>query len=301
MNSEQHIPGEVQRVLPCTPAWPSLLNEMSDPPTWLDVCGDVETLSRPSLAIVGTRRATARGLAIARGLGLQAALQGWVVVSGLALGIDAAAHSGALDGQGQTVGVMATGIDRTYPRQHAGLRRRIEQHGCCVSELPAGSPPLKYHFPRRNRLIAGLVQAVLVVEAPVRSGAMITARLALDYNREVLAVPGPVDLEQSKGCHQLLRQGAGLVESWRDVAAVLGPGLVSTPKKSDPGASVLTADGAAAWILERLDLDGVRRDDLRRQWPGNEDGWQRGLLALETQGLIRRLPGGRLTRSIWSA
>ncbi len=275
---------------------------MPDPPSWLDVSGNCTVLSSPCLALVGTRRATARGLAVARGLALQAVLQGWTVISGLALGIDAAAHEGALAGHGVTVGVMATGLDRTYPDRHRDLRRRMERRGCVLTELPPGTQPLKHHFPRRNRLIAGLARAVLVVEAPLRSGAMITARLALDYDREVMAVPGPVDSDVSRGCHELLRQGATLVESWADVVAVLGtiPGIAA-------GGSVPTLpaapapDSAAAWILARLDLEGIRRDDLRRNWPGSEDCWQEGLLALETAGLIRRLPGGRLARSIWSA
>ncbi len=292
----------VARLRPGTSRWPELLDQIPDPPAWLDVSGHWAVLGAPCLAIVGTRRATARGLAVARGLALQAVLQGWTVISGLALGIDAAAHDGALAGGGITVGVMATGLDRTYPSRHRDLRRRMERRGCVLTEFPAGTRPLKHHFPRRNRLIAGLARAVLVVEAPLRSGAMITARLALDYNREVMAVPGPVDSEVSRGCHELLRQGATLVESWADVAAGLGTASGIDPEGSTPAMPASPApDGAAAWILARLDLDGVPRDDLRRDWPGSEDCWQEGLLVLEISGLIRRLPGGRLARSIWSA
>ncbi len=288
------------RIRPGSAAWPPLLDEIPDAPAWLEVGGDPRALIQQSLAIVGTRRATPRGLAVARGLGLQAALRGWTVVSGLAVGIDAAAHRGALDGKGLTVGVMATGLDKTFPRQHLSLRKEMERAGCCVSEYPVGTPPLKHHFPRRNRLIAGLALAVIVVEAPLRSGAMITARLALDYNRDVLAVPGPVDHDNSRGCHKLLRQGAALVESWADVEAVVGPGpQVASTVEGGPQDTECILTGAAAWILDRLDLAGVKRDELRRSWPGSEDIWQQGVLALEMQGLIRRLPGGRLARSIW--
>ena len=195
--------------------------------------------------------------------------------------------------------VMATGIDLTYPRRHGDLRRRLELTGCCLTEHPPGTPPLRHHFPRRNRLIAGLVRGVIVVEAPVRSGAMITARLAADFNREVMAVPGPVDLETSRGCHRLLRDGAALIESWSDVVEALG----DAHRESDPARLLSSppAGSPAGWILDRIDLAGVRRDELRGLWPGTEETWQQGLLALETAGLILRLPGGRLARRLWSA
>lgn len=288
-----------RRLQPDDDSWPPLLREIPDPPEILEVSGRIEALAAPCLAIVGTRRATSRGLAVARGLGFQAALHGWTVVSGFALGIDAAAHSGALEGGGASVAVMATGIDLTYPRRHGDLRRRLEQTGCCLTEHPPGTPPLRHHFPRRNRLIAGLVRGVIVVEAPVRSGAMITARLAADFNREVLAVPGPVDLETSRGCHRLLRDGATLVECWSDVAEALGTAhRECEPAQLHPSPP---AGSPAGWILERLDLAGIRRDELRVLWPGTEETWQQGLLALETAGLILRLPGGRLARRLWSA
>jgi len=284
---------------PTDDSWPLLLREIPDPPEVLEISGRLEALAAPCVAIVGTRRATHRGLAVARGLGLQAALHGWTVVSGFALGIDAAAHSGALEGGGGTVAVMATGIDLTYPRRHGDLRRRLELTGCCLTEHPPGTPPLRHHFPRRNRLIAGLVRGVIVVEAPVRSGAMITARLAADFNREVMAVPGPVDLETSRGCHRLLRDGAALIESWSDVVEALG----DAHRESDPARLLSSppAGSPAGWILDRIDLAGVRRDELRGLWPGTEETWQQGLLALETAGLILRLPEGRLARRLWSA
>ncbi len=293
------MPSSRARIRPGTPSWPRLLAEIPDAPPWLEVAGDDAALRGPCLAMVGTRRSSPRGLAVARGLAMQAALHGWTVISGMALGIDAAAHRGALAGGGKTAAVMATGLDVTYPSQHRELRRAIEGSGCVLTEFEPGTKPLKHHFRQRNRLIAGLASAVLIIEAPVRSGAMITARYAQEYNREVMAVPGPVDSELSRGCHQLLRQGAVLVESWADVAAVLGPGR--EPPEGQGTLPLPVPGSAAGWILDRLDLEGVRRDDLRLRWPGNEDTWQQGLLALETAGLIRRLPGGRLARSIWSA
>jgi len=249
--------------------------------------------------MVGTRRASVRGLALAHHLAGQLVARGWTVVSGLALGIDAACHRGAVEAGGRSVAVMATGVDRTYPWQNRGLRQEIDRLGCCLSEFPAGTGPRKFHFPRRNRLIAGLSTAVIVVEAPRRSGALLTAEFALDYNREVFAVPGPVDLDASRGCHHLLREGAHLLETVADVDQVLGcPG--SGPDGSADRSGPRPAPGSPArWIFDRLDLEGTRRDALRVRWPGTDQAWAQGLLALELAGLIIRLPGGRLARKVW--
>lgn len=263
-------------------------------------------LVNPMIGIVGTRRATVRGLAVARKIAADLSVLGWTIVSGLALGIDGAAHRGALEAGGCSVGVMATGCDHTYPAAHRRLREQLDERGCCLTEYPAGVGPRPYHFPRRNRLIAGLVQGLIVVEAPIRSGAMLTAYLALDYNREVFAVPGPVDLKTSHGCHKLLREGAQLVEGVADLTNVLGLPVVADdpvegvkPGSLHKSSSVPNQGSGARWILDRLDLEGVSRDRLRDRWPGNEDGWQEGMLALEMACLIRRLPGGRLARTIW--
>ena len=201
---------------------------------------------------------------------------------------------------------MATGSDRMYPAAHGRLRARLEGNGCTLTEFSPGTPPLKHHFPRRNRLIAGLARGVIVVEAPLKSGAMLTAMLGLDYDREVFAVPGPVDLETSRGCHHLLREGAHLFESVADVTHVLGrpEGWRESIEESVLGMKAEIPEpipgSAARWIMDRLDLEGVSRDRLRERWPGSEEPWQEGLLALELAGLIRRLPGGRLARRIWS-
>jgi len=274
--------------------WPALWDELNDPPSRVHLSGQTKVLVLPAIAVVGTRKASDRGLALARSLAAGLSARGWLVVSGLARGIDAAAHRGALSSGGATVAVMATGLDRTYPAAHHGLRREIETRGCCVTEFPFGTSARRYHFPQRNRLIAGLCQGVVVVEAPCKSGAMLTAMLGLDYNREVFAVPGPVDLETSRGCHRLLREGAHLVESVEDVDFVLPP---PSPAPG-PAVDLPCAGSAARWIHDRLDLAGVPRDRLRTRWPGNEETWNEGLLALELAGLIRRLPGGRLALKI---
>lgn len=276
---------------------------MPDPPEILHIQGDKAWLNRPALAIVGTRRASNRGLAVAEGLARALSLRGWVIVSGLARGVDAAAHRGALSAGGGTVAVMATGPDLIYPRSHSGLHRDVVAQGCSITEHLPGTPPLKHHFPHRNRLIAALARAVIVVEAPLRSGAMHTARVALDYDREVFAVPGPIDLDNSRGCHRLLRDGAHLIESSDDVARILGDPEPQTGSRAGDlfkGALEPAPQSSARWIMDRLDLEGVKRDELRLRWPGNEETWIEGLTALELAGLIRRLPGGRIARRIWS-
>jgi DNA processing protein len=275
---------------------------MTDPPGQVQVTGQPEALQGALLAMVGTRRATPRGLAFARALASALAVRGWTIVSGLALGIDAAAHQGALDVGGSTVAVMATGPDRTYPHEHQQLRREIEAAGCCLTEFAEGAAPRRFHFPRRNRLIASLCQGVVVVEAPSRSGALSTAYLALDYNREVFAVPGPVDLESSRGCHRLLKEGAHLVTSAEDIHAVLKPPAPrSSPRAEGSGVASAVPDRgtAARWIFDRLDFEGVSREQLRGRWAGSEQAWMEALLALELAGLIQRLPGGGLARKIW--
>lgn len=277
--------------------WPSGWNDLSDPPPTVTVSGDATVLAMPALAMVGTRRATPRGLAVARRLARELADRGWSVVSGLALGIDGEAHRGALEAGGATVGVMATEPGRTYPTAHRELRRRIEGRGCCVTEVaPEGGPTGPWMFPRRNRLIAALAAGVIVVEAPARSGALVTARIAADLGRPVWAVPGPVDAEESAGCHALLRDGALLCAGALDVDAALAP-----PRSPEvaTGPPLPLPGSAARWILDRLELDGTELEDLRRRWPGTDAVWSEGLLALELAGLIRRLPGGRLAPRLW--
>ncbi len=286
---------------PAHPCWPSLWQEIDDPPVSVDAQGQVDCLLQPMVAIVGTRKATARGLAFAESLSMVLAQQGWCLVSGLALGIDAAVHRGALLAGGPTVAVMGTGLGRIYPASHGKLRREIEANGCCLSEYDSETGPRKYHFPQRNRLIAGMVRGVVVVEAPKESGALITAQMALDYNREVFAVPGPVDQSTSRGCHHLLRQGAHLLETAGDLLRVLGPAddNPGRPTRFLEGKEEPAPNSTARWILDRLDFDGVNRDQLQKRFAGSQESWGEGLLALELAGLIRRLPGGLLARRMW--
>jgi DNA processing protein len=277
--------------------WPAGWNELHDPPPSVVVCGDATVLRAPALAMVGTRRATPRGLAVARRLARELSERGWCIVSGLALGVDGEAHRGALEAGGSTVAIMATAPDRTYPTAHRALRARIERQGCCVTEVPAGGGPTgRWLFPKRNRLIASLAAGTVVIEAPERSGALVTARQAADLGRPVWAVPGPVDARESAGCHALLRDGAHLCAGAADVDLVLAP---PRPAREPAGPPLPLPGSAARWILDRLDLDGTVLERLRERWPGTEAVWNEGLLALELAGLIRRLPGGRLAPRLW--
>lgn len=198
-------------------AYPAKLLEISDPPIMLYVKGQVALLTAPSLAIIGSRDATAEGLGNAERFGDALSQAGLTIVSGLALGIDAMAHKGALRGKGSTVAVIGTGADLVYPARNRELAHKIAENGCIVSEFALGTPALEGNFPRRNRIISGLAQGTLVVEAAARSGTLITARMAAEQGREMFAIPGSIHSPLSKGCHQLIRQGAKLVESAQDV------------------------------------------------------------------------------------
>lgn len=277
--------------------WPSGWRDLEDPPPAIVTTGQITALTGRMLAIVGTRSATPRGLAVAQRLARDLAARGWTIVSGLALGIDGAAHRGALEVEGITVAIMATSIGRTYPPAHRSLRHEIEARGCVITEMPVeGGPGGSWLFPRRNRLIAGIAEGTIVVEAPHRSGALITARRALDLGRPVWAVPGPVDRPESEGCHALLRDGALLCAEAADVDRELPPPQVGEAAVAGP-----LPGSAAAWILDRIDLDGTPVDELRRRWTGTDEVWHEGMLALELAGLIRRLPGGRLAPRIWNS
>ena len=287
-----------RRLFPQDEHWPVGWRDLADPPSMVLATGTLLDLAGPMIGLVGTRSATPRGLAVARGLAGQLARRGWTVVSGLALGIDGQAHEGALDAGGRTVAVMATGPERTYPAQHRSLRRRIEGCGCCVTETqPGAGPGGRWLFPRRNRLIAAMVGGLVVVEAPRRSGALLTANVAAELGRSVWAVPGPVDCPACEGCHDLLREGALLCAGVADIDQVLPPPAGETVVASGPPTPL--PGSAARWILDRLDLDGISLEDLRSRWPGTDAVWSEGLLALELAGLTRRLPGGRLAPRIW--
>lgn len=200
-----------------SPDYPALLKEIADPPVVLYAKGQLSAFLRPQLAIIGSRNPSVTGIDNARSFAKEIAAQGVAVVSGLALGIDAQAHMGCLDAEGQTIAVMGTGIDCIYPRRHIKLAEQIVRKGLLLSEFPLKSPPMARHFPRRNRIISGLSLCILVVEAAIRSGSLITARMALEQNRDVLAIPGSIHNPLARGCHYLLQQGAKLVTSVADV------------------------------------------------------------------------------------
>ncbi|MFA5487683.1 MAG: DNA-processing protein DprA [Candidimonas sp.] len=210
------------------PRYPSVLLDTHDPPILLYVQGDPAMLSRPGIAVVGARNASPGGMEHAAAFSCFLARRGWCVVSGLASGIDAGAHEGALSAGPRaagTVAVLGTGIDVVYPPRNRDLARRIAREGALVSEFPLGAKALTHHFPRRNRIVAGMTHGVLVVEAAKQSGSLITARLALDAGREVFAIPGSIQSPLARGCHALIRQGAKLVESGRDILDELGAGM----------------------------------------------------------------------------
>ena len=300
------------------PAYPHSLFDIADPPVLLYVKGDPALLSRPGIALVGARSSTAGGEANAEAFARALAGHGLVVVSGLALGIDAAAHRGALAagsaGAG-TVAVIGTGIDRIYPARNATLAREIAASGAIVSEFALGTPPLPHNFPRRNRLIAGLAEGVLVVEAALGSGSLITARLAAEHGREVYAIPGSIHSPLSRGCHRLIRDGAKLVETAEDVIEELR-GRLGWPapaaarpsgrrrQRGEPaavpppaGQSALALDDDAARVLEAIGHDPVDIDTLAPRCGLTVDALYAILLPLELEGRLARLPGGRFQRA----
>lgn len=284
------------------PDYPPLLLQMADPPLLLYLQGDAAKLSQRSVAVVGSRHATPQGEANAEAFSAALSRSNWAVVSGLALGIDAAAHKGALEGSAGTIAVVGTGLDRVYPARHKALAHRIASHGVLVSEYAPGTPALPPHFPQRNRIIAGLSLGTLVVEAAMQSGSLITARMASEAGREVFAIPGSIHSPQAKGCHALLKQGAKLVESAEDILEELrgsGPRQAGLPLQaqsafSEPAASASSASATPAPdpLLSVLGHDPVSLDALlgRTGWPVSELSAR--LLTLELEGLVARLPGG---------
>jgi len=275
--------------------YPQPLLHSPDPPLLLYLQGDAALLASPCLAVVGSRRPTAQGRDNARRFAQVLAGQGWTIVSGLAAGVDGAAHEGALAAGGRTIAVVGTGLDRVYPPSHRALAHRIAETGLLVSEFCLGTPPLSANFPQRNRIIAGLSRGTLVVEAALRSGSLITARLASESGREVLAIPGSILAPQSAGCHALIRQGAALVDSPEQVAEELGPlQPVPLPVRTATGAPTPPAE--ADPVLAALGHDPQTLDTLidRCGWPAHT--LSAHLLTLELDGRVARLPGGLYQR-----
>lgn len=270
--------------------YPSQLLQCADPPLLLFVHGRVDLLSRPGVAIVGSRNASAQGVENARAFAAHLSAQQWCIVSGMAAGIDCAAHEGGLSGPGGTVAVLGTGPDRVYPSRNRELARRIAATGALVSEYAPGTPPLPEHFPLRNRIIAALTRGTLVVEAALRSGSLITARLAAEYGREVFAVPGSIHSPLSRGCHALIRQGAKLVESGADILDELQPGSRPAVPAANDVPSVEQP------LLEAMGFDPVNLDALGARTGLGAAELSVKLLELELEGRVARLPGGLYQR-----
>jgi DNA processing protein len=274
--------------------YPPSLREIADPPPYLYVRGELRAADRLAVAVVGSRAASAYGRDVAATLGRDLAAAGVTVVSGLAYGIDAAAHGGALAGNGRTIAVLGSGVDVIYPREHAGLAEEIARHGAVVSELFMGTPPLPQHFPVRNRIVSGLARGTVVVEATERSGSLITARAALDQGREVFAVPGPITAARSRGTNLLLQSRAKLVTAAADVLEEIG---VTVPPPAAPaagGSAAVTAEmGAGARsIVDVLADGGADADELVARTGLTPPDVLRMLLELELAGIIYSLPGG---------
>ena len=281
--------------------YPAALLNIEDPPLLLHLMGRVERplASSHSLAIVGSRNPTPQGALNARQFAQALAESGLTIISGLALGIDGAAHEGALTGHAPTAGrlatvaVVGTGLDRVYPKSHHALAHRIAEQGLLVSEYPLGTPPLAGNFPRRNRLIAGLSDATLVVEAALQSGSLITARLAAEQGKDVFAIPGSIHSTQSHGCHALIRQGAKLVESVQDI-------LEEMPAWAQAAKTPRTAPAAQAEdsVLCAVGLEPVSLDTLQARTGLPIAQLQARLMALELDGQVARLPGGLVQRLV---
>jgi DNA processing protein len=283
--------------------YPAALLQVEDPPLLLYALGSLvpgwlagEGADLDCVAVVGSRNPTPQGELNARQFAKALAGAGLCVVSGLALGIDGAAHDGALLGGGQTIAIVGTGLDRVYPKRHLALAHRIAQHGALLSEFALGSPPLAHHFPRRNRIISGLSRGTLVVEAALQSGSLITARMAAEQGKDVFAIPGSIHSLQSRGCHWLINQGARLVESAQDVLDELGLAAPEGALRPPASSSAEAQEGKAHPLLAALGYDAVSLDALQARigWP--TDQLLAELLTLELDGQVVRLPGGGFQR-----
>lgn len=310
-----NLPGAVERELEWAagaghhiiafddPAYPPQLKTIPAPPPVLYVRGDPALLGEPQLALVGSRNPTAGGLENAKSFAAHFSRAGLVITSGLALGIDGAAHRAALDAGGPTVAVMATGADRVYPARHKGLAEAILERGALVTEMPLGTRPLPALFPQRNRIISGLSLGVLVVEAARRSGSLITARLAGEQAREVFAIPGSIHNPLARGCHHLIRQGARLVESAQDILEELAPrlrGLLEEPEQAQSPAAEQSPerddDAEYARLLAALGHDPVPVDLLIERTGLAARDVASMLLILELEGRVQVEPGGLYSR-----
>ncbi|WP_104657485.1 DNA-processing protein DprA [Ralstonia insidiosa] len=289
--------------------YPPRLLELTDPPTVLYAKGDASLLRAAAVGVVGARSATAAGIDNARAFAQALSAASVTIVSGLALGIDAAAHEGALNGPGSTIAVVGTGLDIVYPARNRALAHRIAEAGVIISEYPLGMGARAENFPRRNRLIAGLARGLLVVEAAAQSGSLITARLAAEQGRDVFAIPGSIHSPLAKGCHLLIKQGAKLVETAADILDELGWGRSTAPVKrtsrTAPAEDAVIAQAPVAraapsaaetTLLDALGFDPVDLDTLCERTGQAAAALSAQLLALELDGRVERQPGGRFLR-----
>ncbi len=276
------------------PAYPRALLTITDPPPVLHYAGKLDLLNRPALAIVGSRNATPQGRENAEAFAAALSAAGLTIVSGLAQGIDAAAHRGGLAGVGNSVAVVGTGIDRIYPASNKTLAHRLAESGGLLSQFTLGSPPVPGNFPRRNRVISGLVRGVLVVEATPNSGSLITARFAAEQGRDVFAIPGSIHSPFSKGCHRLIKDGAKLVETAQDVLEELGLAPAGAPGRSKTGQGAPDAD--AARVLAALGHDPAGVDALAERTGLEASAVAVALVELELAGQVAPLPGGAFQR-----
>lgn len=285
-------------------AYPRLLREIADPPILLYVRGDASLLNAPQLAVVGSRHASRQGVQIAEDFSRYLSGIGLTITSGLAHGIDAAAHRGALQGMGKTLAVVGTGIDRIYPAANQHLAREIAEQGVIVSEYPLQTRPLAQNFPRRNRIISGMATGCLVVEAALKSGSLITVRQAMEQGREVFAIPGSINNSLAKGCHQLIKQGAKLVEKAEDILEELAP-LIEFSLQVDQTASDLTniesiESGLLAReshpLLDLMEFEPISLDELATLSQLQPADIQAQMLLLEIEGQVEALSAARWQR-----
>ncbi|MCX5876244.1 MAG: DNA-processing protein DprA [Deltaproteobacteria bacterium] len=276
------------------PLFPPLLKEISDPPPILYVLGSPQLLSAPGIAMVGARAASSYGLQVAERLAMEMARHDLVITSGLALGIDTAAHRGALAAGGKTIAVMGCGLDIIYPSQNKKLHAQIIDHGAIISESPLGTQPEAFRFPARNRIISGLSLGVVVVEAAHRSGTLITAHQALEQGRDVFAIPGRIDSPKSEGCHRLIQEGAKLVHSAADILEELALTTLASPPATKPQAPPLPAEEGKIFSLLEVYPRNIEEIIQAAQLPAQRIA--EILLHLELQGLVASLPGNQYQR-----
>ncbi len=272
--------------------YPQALLNITDPPLLLYVKGRLDLLNHSALAIVGSRNATPQGNNNAEAFAKSLSDAGLCIISGMAHGIDAAAHRGALKGQGSSIAIVGTGLDKVYPAANRDLAHALAAQGAIISEFPLGTPPLASNFPRRNRIISGMSIGCLVVEASLQSGSLITARLALEQGRDVFAIPGSIHAPQSKGCHALIKQGAKLVEAAQDILEELG-GLIVKP---DTPTSQTVTSNADTELLDHLGFDPTNIDTLAERCGLTVSQLSAMLLTLELEGRVSALPGGLYQR-----